>query len=216
MLYRNTVIRFFILISALVLLNSNLYAHSNHSHSKKSENTLDTHNTHKDTRAIHVKHARVNPIFTGMPVTAAYFTLRNKSDNDLTLVAVSGSISERIEIHEHIMDNGLMKMQEVTDGIVLPAGGKTRFKPGGYHIMIMDLNQDIKEGDIVELTLEFDDHFVICPTIIFAGENIDFTNNSIGEKGKSVSSDFEYNSENNSDFLTVEQIVKLNKHTHIG
>ena len=157
MLYRNTVIRFFILVSALVLLNSNLYAHSNHSHSKKSENTLDTHNTHKDTRAIHVKHARVNPIFTGMPVTAAYFTLRNKSDNDLTLIAVSGSISERIEIHEHIMDNGLMKMQEVADGIVLPAGEKTRFKPGGYHIMIMDLNQDIKEGDIIELTLEFDD-----------------------------------------------------------
>ena len=147
MLYRNTVIRFFILVSALVLLSSNLYAHSNHSHSKKLKNT----------HAIHVKHARVNPIFAGMPVTAAYFTLRNKSDNDLTLVAVTGNISERIEIHDHIMDNGLMKMQKVADGIVLPAGEKTHFKPGGYHIMIMDLNQDIKEGDIVELTLEFDD-----------------------------------------------------------
>jgi copper(I)-binding protein len=147
MLYRNTVIRFFTLVSALVLLSSNLYAHSNHSHSKNS----------KDTRAIHVKHARVNPIFAGMPVTAAYFTLRNKSDKDITLVAVSGSISERIEIHEHTMENGLMKMQKVTSGVVIPAGKKIRFKPGGYHIMIMDLNQDIKEGDTVELTLEFDD-----------------------------------------------------------
>jgi copper(I)-binding protein len=156
MLYCNTktVIRFFSLFSVLVLFSSNLYAHSNHIHSKKPKDTL---NTHKDTRAIHVKHARVNPIFAGMPVTAAYFTLRNKSDKDITLVAVSGSISERIEIHEHTMENGLMKMQEVVDGVVLPAGKKIRFKPGGHHIMIMDVNQDIKEGDIVELTLEFTD-----------------------------------------------------------
>jgi len=145
--HTNTVTRLIALVGTLFLFSSNLYAHSDHDHSKK----------HKSDTKIHIKHARVNPIFAGMPVTAAYFTLRNKSDEDITLVAVSGSISERIEIHEHTMENGLMRMQKITSGVAIPAGKKTRFKPGGYHIMIMDLNQDIKEGDIVELTLEFDD-----------------------------------------------------------
>jgi UDP-N-acetylglucosamine 4,6-dehydratase len=70
-------------------------------------------------------------------------------------------------------------------------------------------------ADDAHLTIEFDDHFVIRPTIIFVGQNIDFINNSIGEKGKPVDSNFEYNSGNNSDFLTVEQIDKVNKNIHI-
>ena len=70
-------------------------------------------------------------------------------------------------------------------------------------------------ADDAHLTIEFDDHFVIRPTIIFVGQNIDFMNNSIGEKGRPVDSNFEYNSGNNSDFLTVEQIDKVNKNIHI-
>jgi copper(I)-binding protein len=142
----HTIIRFFTLISTLFLFSANLYAHD-HGHSEK----------HKSDSNVYVKHARVNPIFAGMPVTAAYFNLHNNSDKDLTLVAVSGSISERIEIHEHTITNGLMKMQEIANGVVLPAGEMTEFTPGGHHIMIMDMNQDIKEGDKIKLNLQFSD-----------------------------------------------------------
>jgi UDP-N-acetylglucosamine 4,6-dehydratase len=65
--------------------------------------------------------------------------------------------------------------------------------------------------DDAHLTLEFDDHFVIKPTIIFSGKSMGFSPNVIGEIGKSVGNEFEYNSGNNQDFLTVEQISKLNK-----
>jgi UDP-N-acetylglucosamine 4,6-dehydratase len=65
--------------------------------------------------------------------------------------------------------------------------------------------------DDAHLTLEFDDHFVIRPTIVFSGKNMEFSPNAIGETGKSVGNDFEYSSGNNQDFLTVEQIAQLNK-----
>jgi UDP-N-acetylglucosamine 4,6-dehydratase len=65
--------------------------------------------------------------------------------------------------------------------------------------------------DDAHLTLEFDDHYVIRPTIVFSGKNMEFSPNAIGETGKSVGNDFEYSSGNNQDFLTVEQIAQLNK-----
>ncbi len=66
------------------------------------------------------------------------------------------------------------------------------------------------EGD-AHLTLEFDDHFIIRPTIVFSGHKQEYSPNAIGEIGKSVVNTFEYCSGNNQDFLTVEQIAQLNK-----
>jgi len=65
--------------------------------------------------------------------------------------------------------------------------------------------------DDSHLTLEFDDHFVIKPTIVFSGVSMNFSPNIIGEIGKSVGNEFEYSSGNNQNFLTVEQISELNK-----
>lgn len=62
--------------------------------------------------------------------------------------------------------------------------------------------------DDSHLTLEFKDHFVICPTIQFAHET-DFTTNNLGEKGFTVSQEFEYNSGNNSDWLTHEDLINM-------
>ena len=65
--------------------------------------------------------------------------------------------------------------------------------------------------DDSHLTLEFEDHFVIRPTIAFADHNWEFSPNAIGEVGVSVEQDFEYSSGSNQDFLTVEQISQLNQ-----
>ena len=65
--------------------------------------------------------------------------------------------------------------------------------------------------DDAHLTLEFEDHFVIRPTIAFSDYNWEFSPNAIGEVGKPVEYDFEYSSGNNKVFLTVEQISSLNK-----
>jgi len=60
-------------------------------------------------------------------------------------------------------------------------------------------------------TLEFDDHFVISPTISFTSRSNNFDQNAIKEKGIKVNEGFEYNSKNNSDFLNIEQLLALNK-----
>lgn len=58
-------------------------------------------------------------------------------------------------------------------------------------------------------TLEFDDHFVITPSIKFFGRESDFCTNALGEKGKPVEMGFEYNSGTNPHFLTVDEIIEL-------
>jgi len=66
-------------------------------------------------------------------------------------------------------------------------------------------------NDDAHLTLEFDDHFVILPTIVFADRSWEFSPNAIGEIGLPVSDDFEYSSGKNNHFLTIEEISQLNQ-----
>jgi UDP-N-acetylglucosamine 4,6-dehydratase len=73
------------------------------------------------------------------------------------------------------------------------------------------LHEIMCPADDSHLTLEFDDHYVICPSIKFYGQDIDFRTNALGETGKDVELGFEYNSGNNPDFLSVEQIREFDK-----
>ena len=61
------------------------------------------------------------------------------------------------------------------------------------------------------LTLDFKDHYVIKPSISFFDNNIKYSKNALNEEGKLVSKDFEYRSDNNNHFLSVQEIIKLNK-----
>ena len=65
-------------------------------------------------------------------------------------------------------------------------------------------------ADDSHLTIEFDDYFVITPTIVYSKGNPDFKINKLGQKGKNVASGFDYNSGNNHNFLSIESITKLN------
>ena len=73
------------------------------------------------------------------------------------------------------------------------------------------LHEIMCPADDSHLTVEFDDHYVICPSIKFHGRDIDFKTNALGETGKDVELGFEYNSGNNPDFLSVEQIREFDK-----
>lgn len=70
------------------------------------------------------------------------------------LIAARTPIAGAVEIHEMAMDNNVMKMRQVV-GIEIPAGQTLALKPGSYHVMLMDLKQQVKEGDSVPITLEF-------------------------------------------------------------
>jgi hypothetical protein len=69
-----------------------------------------------------------------------------------TLVSAASPVAGLVEIHEMAMDGSVMKMRAVS-AIELPAGKPVDLKPGGYHVMLMDLKKDLKPGDTVPVTL---------------------------------------------------------------
>ncbi len=68
------------------------------------------------------------------------------------LVAASSPVAGVVEVHEMAMDGNVMKMRAVPS-LDLPAGKTVQLKPGGYHVMLMDLKQQLKPGETVPLTL---------------------------------------------------------------
>ncbi len=85
--------------------------------------------------------------------TGAFMKLT--SEKDTTLVAADSPVAEHVEVHEMAMENNVMKMREVS-GLPLPAGQTVELKPGGYHIMFINLHQQVKEGEQVPVTLTFE------------------------------------------------------------
>ena len=75
------------------------------------------------------------------------------STQDARLVEVKSPLAGIIEIHEMKMEKDVMKMRALPNGLDLPAGKAVELKPGGYHVMLMDLKQPMKEGDTVVVTL---------------------------------------------------------------
>lgn len=86
---------------------------------------------------------------------ALYFTLENDGDTADRLVVAKSDVARAVELHTHIDGNGVMKMRPVDDGFEIPANGERRLQRGGDHVMLMGLNQSLKDGDTFELTLEF-------------------------------------------------------------
>ena len=82
--------------------------------------------------------------------------MRLTSATPARLVAVESQAAKHAEVHEMAMQDNVMKMRQVS-GIDLPAGQAVELKPGGYHIMLLDLPGQIKEGDHVALTLVVED-----------------------------------------------------------
>ena len=87
--------------------------------------------------------------------TAAYLTLKNGGAED-TLVSAAIAEASMVEIHETAAAaNGMMEMRPLTQGLKVPANGSVELKPGGYHVMVMGLKQDLKTGSNVKLKLTF-------------------------------------------------------------
>ena len=85
--------------------------------------------------------------------TGAFMKLQ--SAQDAKLVSAKSPLAGVVEVHEMAMDAGVMKMRAI-DGLALPMGKAVELKPGSYHVMLMDLKSQVKEGDAVPLTLTFE------------------------------------------------------------
>ncbi|SIO22025.1 DUF1775 domain-containing protein [Vannielia litorea] len=91
------------------------------------------------------------------PVAGGFVTITNTGAEDDVLVGASSAVAGRIEVHEMAMEGDVMKMRALAEGLAVPAGETVTLKPGGYHIMFMDLAGPMEAGTSAEVELEFRD-----------------------------------------------------------
>ena len=102
---------------------------------------------------LEVKSPWVRGTVAGQKATGAFMELRSPAGT--TIVGASSNAAGITEIHEMKMDGGVMKMK-AAPRLDLPAGKTVSLAPGGYHVMLMDLKQPLKKGDVVTITLQLE------------------------------------------------------------
>jgi copper(I)-binding protein len=107
----------------------------------------------------------------GAPVGAGYLTITNNGAAPDRLVGGTSDIAARFEIHEMTMDNGVMRMRPIAQGLEIKPGETAALKPGGSHVMFVGLKSQLMQGQHVKATLTFEK----------AGKvDVDFTVEGIG------------------------------------
>jgi len=104
--------------------------------------------------AVTVEDAWSRPSSSKVGVAGAFMTLKNSGREADQLIAARSDVARMVELHETVIENEVMKMQQVPE-IVVPARGEVVLKPGSFHIMLMGLNRDLNEGERIWLALEF-------------------------------------------------------------
>lgn len=87
---------------------------------------------------------------------AVYVLIENQGNEADRLVGASSIAATVVEVHESYMDNGVMSMRPLEGGLEIPAGSKVELKPGGYHIMLIDLVNPLEVGAKITVTLKFE------------------------------------------------------------
>lgn len=92
------------------------------------------------------------------PMTAAFMTIRNTSDHDVTLVGGSAAFATTVQVHEVV--NGVMRQK--AGGLAIPAGATVTLAPGGNHVMFMGVTKPLSAGDEARFSLRFSDGSTIA------------------------------------------------------
>ncbi|HWL58075.1 MAG TPA: copper chaperone PCu(A)C [Paracoccus sp. (in: a-proteobacteria)] len=104
--------------------------------------------------AITDAYSRATP--PGAPVGGGYLTVTNNGQAEDRLVSATSPAAGRVEIHDMAMEGEVMRMRKLDDGLPLPAGEGVEMKPGGLHLMLMDLKAPLAAGESVPVTLTFE------------------------------------------------------------
>lgn len=105
--------------------------------------------------AIHVDDAWTRATPPAARAAGGFATIRNTGDADDRLTGARSPIGT-VEIHTMEMKDGVMRMRHMPDGLAVPAGGTVVLKPGGYHLMFLDLAAPVVQGPPVPVTLVFE------------------------------------------------------------
>jgi periplasmic copper chaperone A len=92
----------------------------------------------------------------GAKVGGGYLTIENKGSAADRLIGASTEFAGKVEVHEMSVTNGVMTMRPVENGLAIEPGKTVKLAPGGYHLMLLDLKNPLKQGEKVPLTLQFE------------------------------------------------------------
>lgn len=106
-------------------------------------------------QTVQVQGAWARATVQGQQASGAF--MRLTATTDMRLKAVSSPVAGVAEVHEMRLEGDVMKMAAVSGGLALPAGKTVELKPGGYHLMLMDLKQPLRKDSTIPLTLVFVD-----------------------------------------------------------
>lgn len=100
--------------------------------------------------------ARSRAMLAGQKVGGGYVTIENAGKADDRLISVSSTRADRMEVHEMAMQDGVMKMRKLNDGLPLPAGQNIELKPGGNHLMFFGIEKPFTEGETIPVEFTFE------------------------------------------------------------
>lgn len=103
-----------------------------------------------------VENGYIRATIPGTTVSSAYMDIINNTSEKLVLIGASAQVSDRVEIHQHVMEDGMMKMRQ-RDSLEVVAGEKVILQPASYHLMIFNLKSPLSPNDNLSLTLHFKD-----------------------------------------------------------
>lgn len=104
---------------------------------------------------IEIDHPYSRAMLPVAKVGGGYLKITNNGPDD-RLVSVASERAGSVELHEMKMNGAIMQMRELENGIAVPANATVELKPGGYHMMFMNVPQPFKEGEMVKATLVFE------------------------------------------------------------
>lgn len=137
---------------ALLAFGAPVFAHSGHDHTTGStEAPVEVR-----VGSLLLSQAFSRATLPGAPVAGGFLAIANEGSEDDRLIGAASDAAGRMEVHEAVMTDGVMKMRELPDGLPIPAGETVLLKPGGYHVMFMDLRQPLVEGGSVTVKLTFE------------------------------------------------------------
>lgn len=93
---------------------------------------------------------------TGAKVAGGYLTIENGGSAPDRLLSASTELSKKLEIHEMAIKDGVMTMRPIEGGVTVGPGQAVKFAPGGYHLMFVELNAPLRQGEQVPVTLKFE------------------------------------------------------------
>ncbi len=108
----------------------------------------------KDAIALDQAWARATP--PGAPVAGGFVTIRNTAKRADRLLSATSPDARLVEIHEMNMDNGVMRMRRIDDGLPIVPNGTLELKPGGYHLMFIGPKHPFVQGETITATLRFE------------------------------------------------------------